>query len=145
MRQVRHHIKPLGLAAHRFNDQFARKRRRQRAVPGKPLCKPDIAEPPEMGQPVHRYRNRAAPRIFVGCGWESNVAQIADKFLADPASGCPGNYKALLESAQHEAKMIWSQTGLTAIEMAGLISWLTLFVGIAMIVAAFVTYQTKAK
>ena len=84
-------------------------------------------------------------RIFVGCGWESNAAQIAEKFLADPASGCPGNYKALLESAQYEAKMIWSQTGLTAIEMVGLISWLTLFVGIAMIVAAFVTYQTKAK
>ena len=39
-------------------------------------------------------------RIFVGCGWESNAAQIAEKFLADPASGCPGNYKALLESVE---------------------------------------------
>ena len=80
-----------------------------------------------------------------GCGWTSNARLIAADYLADPADGCPGNYQQLLEAAEYEARQLWRPNSLTAVKMALFSSWLALFGGVSLIVAAFVTYQVRRK
>lgn len=84
-------------------------------------------------------------QAIAGCGWTSNAAVVAADFLADPADGCPGNYKKMLESAEYDARQIWRPNSITQIKMALLVSWLALFSGVSLIVAAFVTYQIRRK
>jgi hypothetical protein len=82
---------------------------------------------------------------IAGCGWTTNAKMVASEFLADPADGCPGNYQKLLESVEYEARQLWRPNSLTAVKMALLFSWLALFIGLSLIVAAFVTYQVRKK
>ena len=84
-------------------------------------------------------------RDYAGCGWTTNAATVASDFLADPADGCPGNYRKLLESAEYENAVIWTASSIAIIRMAALASWIALFVGISLITAAFITFQAERK
>lgn len=83
--------------------------------------------------------------IYLGCGWTVEAKQLADKYLADPEAGCPGQYFKMLEAAQYDSEILWRIESLTLIRILGFCSWIIAFTSFSFFIALFVIYHSYAK
>ncbi|SIO67337.1 hypothetical protein SAMN05444165_7020 [Paraburkholderia phenazinium] len=84
-------------------------------------------------------------RVVLGCGLSEKAKLILGGYGHLPTDVCPGEFTAMLASAQYETDVVWSKLSVSLIKGALAFSWLGAFGALAALVGVFVSFQRRQR
>lgn len=80
-------------------------------------------------------------RVILGCGLSYKSKKINAREGIEGLDECPGEYDALLSSAQYKTDHVWTKKSVIFVKLGLVTSWLASFASLAVLLGTFVAFQ----